>query len=100
MSSNKDKQELLNFTRGFDLKQLIEGPTRTSRTCWSLIGLIHLKFHENAGFNDVFKFNVITQTTTEHILDVETKRIRKMRSGEPFRLNKVDPCALHTGIPT
>ena len=40
----------------------------------------HLKFHENGGFNEVFKFNVITQTTTEHILDLETKWIRKMRS--------------------
>ena len=69
----------------------------------------HIKFHENAGFNEVFIFSVITQTTTENILDVETKWIHKMRSSEPFglniyfhviSLNRVDPCALHTGIPT
>ena len=60
----------------------------------------HLKFHENTGFNEVLKFSVITKTTTEHILDVETKWIRKMRSSEPFGLNRMDPCALHTGIPT
>ena len=33
----------------------------------------HLKFYENAGFNEGFKFSAITQTTIEHILDVETK---------------------------
>ena len=33
----------------------------------------HLKYHENAGFNEVFKFRVITKTTTEHILDVENQ---------------------------
>ena len=46
----------------------------------------HLKFHENAGLNEVFEFSVITQTTMEHILNVETKWIRKMRSSEPFGL--------------
>ena len=60
----------------------------------------HFKYHENTGFIEVFKFNVITQTTTEHILDVETKWIRKVRSSEPFGLNRVDPCALYTGIAT
>ena len=51
----------------------------------------HLKVHENARFNEVFKFSVMTQTTTEHILDVETKWIRKVFSSEPFGLYRVDP---------
>ena len=58
-----------------------------------------VKFHGGYNFNDIFKFNVITESSTDRILDMESWWIHKLRCNEPYGLNRMDPCALHTGIP-
>ena len=58
----------------------------------------HLAQH-GSEFNKCFKFTVISHTSPNNLLDEETAWINKLRTGEPEGLNRVDPCALRTGIP-
>ena len=52
-------------TCGICNKQYVGNTTQA--LCKRVTGHRNGKDHENAGFNEIFKLNVITQTTTEHI---------------------------------
>jgi hypothetical protein len=61
----------------------------------------HLKHHDGSlKFNDVFTFQAITQASPDGLLELESVWIHRLRTEEPEGLNRVEPCALSTGIPT
>ena len=58
---------------------------------------IHLHSH-NSTFNQTFKFVVLSHSSPEKLNELESICISKLRTGEPDGLNRVDPCALRTGV--
>ena len=57
----------------------------------------HLVLH-GINFNQAFKFIVLSKISPEKLTELESIWISKIRTSEPNGLNRVDPCALHTGI--
>ena len=58
---------------------------------------IHLDSH-NSTFNQTFKFVVLSHSSPEKLNELESIWISKLRTSEPDGLNRVDPCALRTGV--
>ncbi len=58
---------------------------------------IHLDFY-NSTFNQTFKFVVLSHSSPEKLNELESIWISKLRTSEPDGLNRVDPCALRTGV--
>ena len=89
----KDKQELLNFSRAFDLTQLIKEPTRVSDTSRTQIDLIFVNNEHR-----IVKSGVVPVTLSDHYLvfcilkaGVSNKakpRIIEYRSYKNFDVNK------------
>ena len=58
---------------------------------------IHLDSH-NSTFNQTFKFVVLSHSSPEKLNELESIWISRLRTSEPDGLNRVDPCALRTGV--
>lgn len=57
----------------------------------------HLDLHKTK-FNQSFKFLVLSKTSPDKLTESETIWISRLGTSEPEGLNRVDPCALRTGI--
>ena len=50
-------------------------------------------------FDNSISFHVIYQVSPDKILKKGTIWVHRLRMAEPLGLNRVDPCALRTGLP-
>ena len=60
-----------------------------------------LKSHPNlhkSKFNQSFKFLVLGKTSPDKIHELKTIWINRLGSSEPEGVNRIDPCAIRTGI--
>ena len=57
----------------------------------------HLVLH-GINFNQAFKFVVLSKISPEKLTELESIWISKICTSEPNGLNRVNPCALRTGI--
>ena len=53
---------------------------------------------ETIVFNQTFKFVVLSHSSPVKLNELESIWISKLRTSEPDGLNRVDPCALRTGV--
>ena len=93
----------------FSLSQnLLWNCTQCRHSCWPIINVIYiatdtaLKAHAVVCrniFDNSFSFHVICQMSPNRILEKETICVHLLWTAKPLGLNRVAPCALHTGLP-